>query len=344
MTALLLLFACTPEPEPEPEPPPTPQVVLADLQLPSDPWSPIRVDVRGGVPPIAPSMTVEGPTGPVDLEVRWDGTVLVGTPVDAFEPGENTLVEVVGVDLDEPFDILPYGMDPGFAGLEVGDAFTLDLESGAFTEPPGIGPLVLQQLDHAFVLEITDVRDGEADYRVIVVEDDRACSGHSGTATVDAYGRLDWADPDLAFPLLGSTTRLYDASLRLGILDDTLGGVRIAGVLDTAPLGPGLIGGDAHAFCELAATFGIACLPCPDTGEETCTAIEYTGGRGVAFDIPWEPGATMSACVIDPDPQGPVFDIPPIDCEPVSCSTHGPSAAWGLVPLVLAVLRRRRSR
>lgn len=165
------------------------------------------------------------------------------------------------------------------AALE-GNAYVIDLASGRFVQPAGVGELIKQQLDQSILIGVTSVGGGEI--------------GMMG-ALADTMNMQDMCTPSIDFPVAADfsenpffsvgpdTTTLNVSGIEITIDDlvvsgafsadgTTIEGAVLAGAIDTRPLATLVNSTDEGAVCELVATFGVACEPCGD-GEPYCLSI-----------------------------------------------------------------------
>lgn len=262
-------------------------------------------------------------------EVTWEPSVpLAG--------GWYTVTEVFGEPADEAFEVVPYGQDPDFPGLQAGDAWRIDTESGGIPAPIGVGPLLMSQFppDMRLWIEVTASHEDSVDFRVGAQDGSGVCSLHTGTATVSPTGLIVWQNPELPIDAFDEPGTLHDGSLVLGYLDGELGGIQLDGTFDVGVWSNGDI-------CDVFGAVGVQCEPCPNESDSNgCVDVRLSDFTASPIALPWPTGTALSPCLVaDPTPGDPL--LPPIECEPISCSTHGSGASWVFLPILGLVIRMR---
>lgn len=198
-----------------------------------------------------------------------DTTDAAGDDDDDTNPGDD---DDDGTPLPtEPVD------DAGLAGR----TYVVDLGSGNFVEPPGVGPLLSQFLTTEILLGVVT-----ADATTLQLRG----------AIADAGGAQDPCSPSIEFPAadfdnnptfsVGPETLNLDIEGIAIVIEDlevtggfATGGSAIvaatlAGSIDTRILAP-LVGatGDDQAVCDLVSTFGVACVACSDGSGNYCLNV-----------------------------------------------------------------------
>ncbi len=171
-----------------------------------------------------------------------------------------------------------------------GGVFAVDLTSGTFIDPPGVGALLQAQLDLPFLVSFTvDELDpsrltllaSAADEDSPVVEQD-LCQPTSAFPDVD-FEENPWfvSDPgDIELEVQGLDVVFEDAVLAGAFTFD--GNAIEEGLfvtrIDTRPPGGPVQGQNPGEVCHLAETYGIPCVPCPN-GEPFCIDVTAVGLR-----------------------------------------------------------------
>ena len=181
----------------------------------------------------------------------------------------------------------------------IGSTFSLDLASGRFVDPPGIGPLIQQQIpgDLSILIGVADI-----------VGSDISIMGALGLGD----DTQDLCLPSIDFPVAADFSEnpyfvVGPDRLELTIADITvaiddlmisgafgpdgayLAGAVLAGEIDSRPL-VGLVGatGDDGAICDLAVTFGVTCQTCASDSEPYCLSVFVD-----SIDADGVPGLTL---------------------------------------------------
>ncbi len=181
----------------------------------------------------------------------------------------------------------------------IGSTFSLDLASGRFIEPPGIGPLIQQQIpgDLSVLIGVTDVSGGEIMMMgALGLADD---SQDMCQPSIDFPVAADFSEnpffivgPDtMELTFEGITVAIEDLMISGAFGPDGayLAGAALAGEIDSRPL-VGLVGatGDDGAICDLAVTFGVTCEACASDGEPYCLSVFVD-----SIDAEGVPGVTL---------------------------------------------------
>ena len=163
----------------------------------------------------------------------------------------------------------------------VGATYALDLGSGRFVYPAGIGPLIQSQLEQPILIGVTSIDASEL-----------SMMGALGLTDLTQ----DMCTPSIAFPvpanfdenpyfvidadsitldIEGVEVMIEDMNISGAFAPDgsKIAGATLAGAIDTRPLA-GLLGatGDDNAICDLVVTLGVTCETCPD-GSEYCLSV-----------------------------------------------------------------------
>ena len=230
------------------------------------------------------------------------GRVYFLDPTDPLEPGQSYVFTVAwspstnsplqlefttsehGLPLDDPEDLIDR-------------TFSVDLSSGTWVEPPGVGPIIGSQMDgtvvlmtatddsdlsagYAHVLGVLGVEEGGDVWQDPCVETMAMTAGPDGEVGTSDDTPSEWLDPrivtgpvDMTFTVQGMTTTVKDAYMETTFapdLGDAQGGI-YEGTIDTRPMAEELDpDGGPGAMCDLIwETVNVACEECgdPDPGE-----------------------------------------------------------------------------
>ncbi|MEZ4240421.1 MAG: Ig-like domain-containing protein [Myxococcota bacterium] len=184
----------------------------------------------------------------------------------------------------------PVPVDP--AAL-IGNAYTLDLQAGQWTEPEFVWELFLFLLNEQLAVEVTGGAGDQVDLRFGSTAGGAqdVCVATGDTTATLAPNPDFVGDPvSVQTTAMGELLAMHDvvATGRFSGGGATLTHVSLDGLADTRNLGNALgLGGAPDAVCQFLAAFGIACEPCPDTGDATCTrfAVEELHGDAWAGSL-----------------------------------------------------------
>jgi len=172
-----------------------------------------------------------------------------------------------------------------------GHTYLVDLASGRWIEPPGIGPLLGTLIDASLLL---DVQTSDPDLSMLFALED---TNNPGTQDLCIETHLSTPVPFVDNPFFtidafsfgigdGAVLDLEDGLLSGSFAPDgsSIGGIVFEADLDTRPLVPviGLV--DPYALCALAVAVGINCAPCPSDGALACVNMHVDSI--VANEIP----------------------------------------------------------
>ena len=235
------------------------------------------------------TLTVSAGGSAVAGTTTADGNMLTFTPDSPLSSSTEHEVEITWADgactVTTSFTTSDVGAaisDP--SGL-IGNAYDLDLESGRFVEPAGIGSLLGKFLgDVTLYLSVTDV--GTSDITMVgALGDETDPTQQSACDPTIPFPTADFSDnPFFEVDATGSTTTISAAGLDIAIDDlrvsgafapdgSYISGGVLAGSIDTRPL-VDLVeeGGAPEAICDLAASIGVECEDCGN-GEVYCLSL-----------------------------------------------------------------------
>ncbi len=235
---------------------------------------------------------------------EWVGDTYLWTPNDPLTPSTSYTATLTTCDGANSLDV---GFTTSAVGAVVPDgdvqdlAYALDLASGTFVEPPGVGALLQSQLNVDILIGVANANG--ADLQLIGAIGEEGASPPAQDLCTES---IDFPAADFSenpyFEVGPQTTTLDVQGISVTIDDlfvsgafapdgSAVVGAVLAGSIDTRPLA-GLVGDDAppEAVCDLAVTFGIECQACSDGSGDFCLSLLVT-------DIAAEevPGATVVA-------------------------------------------------
>jgi hypothetical protein len=231
----------------------------------------------------------------------WSGDTLIFTPAAALDPATKYTANVsyeCADDVEISFTTSEVG---GEAACAADQTFMLDIASGRFVEPAGVGPLLQQQLTVDILIGITDIDEtaGTIEMMGAISEDGVSTVQQDPcTETIEFPTAADFSNNPF-FSVGPDTTDLSVAGYDITVQDlqitgafspdcSYISGATLAGSVDTRPLVPLLDEeGDDDTICLLVETFGVTCVECAapaDAGPyclslvvDSITAIEEDG-------------------------------------------------------------------
>ncbi|MFT4977069.1 MAG: hypothetical protein ACI8S6_002974 [Myxococcota bacterium] len=223
--------------------------------------------------------------GSVSLED--DGELVVFTPSASLAPssGYTATLSWCGGEATISFTTSALGT-PTEVDL-TGRTYNVDITSGRFIEPAGVGDLLGGLLENSILLGVTavDTDAGSISFRGAISE-----TGNSNqdvcTPSLNDFPSASFADP--YFNLAADQLDLAVAGFELSIASINIGGTfaadgsyfgggELSGELDARELLPLLkeqeLASTADEICDLLLGFGVACQACATDGEVYCASI-----------------------------------------------------------------------
>lgn len=263
------------------------------------------VSVELGSPDPDATISVAGPAGAVAGVSAVDGVTVTFTPNDGFAP-ETTYTATWSSCGDEgelSFTTGAYGAPLADPPSEIGATYFIDLTSGTIASPAGLGD-TLDVLLGGYPILASVVgfgSGGSVDLRIALgvfepgnlLQD--TCSVTLEMVDV-AFENPYFSEESDAFSLTWDgvpfTLTAFHASGAFSADGETLGGVRVAGQLDTRPLIPVFnddptVGPDQ--MCVFVEPFRVDCVECADGSGPYCLDLELVGLVGERRETAVEP-------------------------------------------------------
>jgi hypothetical protein len=285
--------------------------------------------------PGAPSIQLTGPTGQVNGSslVSDDRELVQFEPTAPLEPlttYQATLDYCAG-EASIEFTTSALGL-PCEADLG-GRVFEVDPTSGRFLEPVGLGDLIREFLTYGMLMGIQGEGTATLELLVGLAEDGSSppeqdlCS--QTVDLVSLYDQAPWfsyGPGDLDILTSTGTVSIIDMELSGTFAADgrSFGGGSLALLLDMRDWVDQIDEVDsASDLCNLSASFGAPCQPCPD-GEDLCLAM-----RADQLEGAYSPSTTVQPIDASGHP----------DCDgPTTCGGCASSGSRGAVALLLGLL------
>ena len=234
------------------------------------------------------------------------------------------------------------------ASVLEGKTYAFDSASGRMVEPEGVGAVLQEYLESGILVSPVEVSGGQVQMLSAAPTQDDSnqqdfCrSTRVSAADYSAAPFFEVGPVDLTFPMSGYEIDVEDHFFAGTFAPDGsyIGGITLAGILDTRPLVPLLFEGedDPNAMCDFLVGFGVSCEACGgDPAETYC--LSYRLIDGVAEEV----GASLET-VETPCTHAQCAET---ECDPsgAGCATPpGSKNNWWvlLAPLMLLPRRLRR--
>ncbi len=252
----------------------------------------------------AATLSLTGPEGDVAGTSAVDGTKVTFTPDAPLAPSSAYTASLSYCNSEEPVDVAFSTSELGEALTTdiVGKTYAVDLASGNFVQPPGIGSLLGGLFTNNILLGITGADANLEIMGAISVEgstdQDMCTETFTDFPAADFSGSPMFSIPegDVTLSVAGYTATIYSLSVSGTFAADGsyFGGGELSGELDARQL-VDIVGGlmdgveSADDVCGLVAGFGVSCSECSSDGEAYCVTLEVN--RLVAN----ETGVTLEA-------------------------------------------------
>ncbi len=176
----------------------------------------------------------------------------------------------------------------------VGDTFSLDLASGRFVQPEGVGPLLQEYLTTAILINVQSVDGTDIQMIGAVAEDDG--SAQAECSPTIPFPKANFSDnpyfqvgPETTtLSIEGYTVTIDDLFVSGAFAPDGsyISGAVLKGAIDTRPLVPLLNEeGEPDEICNLAGTIGVSCEECPNDNMPFCLSLEVDSIAAEGVDL-----------------------------------------------------------
>jgi hypothetical protein len=235
------------------------------------------------------ALTLSGPDGDVAGSSAVNGTKVTFTADAPLAPSSAYTASLSYCNSEDPVDVAFSTSDLGedLTVDLVGKTYAVDLASGNFVQPPGIGSLLGGLFTNKILLNVTSSGDTLEFIGALSEESSTAQDTCSETFTdfpsadFTNAPMFDVPEADLSLSISGYSATIYALSVSGTFAADGsyFGGGELSGELDARQL-VDIVGGlmegieSAEDVCGLVAGFGVSCSECSSDGEAYCVNLE----------------------------------------------------------------------
>ncbi len=234
----------------------------------------------------------DGSGAEVAGEVTVDDDTLTFAPSAALAPSTSYNLNVSYCGSEEPA-VIPFttsalgtAIDGGNEAI-VGKTYALDISSGSFVEPAGVGDLIGGLLENKILIGITSVENDVMTVRG-AISDGSTTDQDMCTETLEEFPTADFSTSpyfeipkeDVTLSVAGFTATIYGLEVTGTFSSDAtyFGGGTLQGELDARQILPllGDAGLDAETpeeVCGLLLGFGVSCVECQSDSEPLCVRL-----------------------------------------------------------------------
>ena len=224
--------------------------------------------------------------------VTVDDDTLTFSPTASLAPSTSYNLNVDYCGSEEPA-VIPFTTSALGTALEGGDdviagrTYALDISSGTFVEPAGVGDLIGGLLENNILIGVKSVEDSQMNIRgaisVAATTEQDLC-----TETLEEFPAADFSaapyfeipEEDVTLSVAGFTATIYGLAVTGTFSSDGtyFGGGTLQGELDARQILPllGDAGLDAETpeeVCGLLLGFGVQCVTCQSDSEPLCVRL-----------------------------------------------------------------------
>ena len=256
----------------------------------------------------AASLSLTGPDGEVAGSSAVNGTKVTFTPDAALAPSTAYTASLSYCNSEDPVDVAfsTSALGEDLTVSLVGKTYAVDLASGNFVQPPGIGSLLGGLFENNILLSVT--AEGDTLEFIGALSEEGSTAQDTCSETFADFPTADFSnapmfevpEADLSLSISGFSATIYSLAVSGTFAADGsyFGGGELSGELDARQL-VDIVGGlmdgveSADDVCGLVAGFGVSCSECSSDGEAYCVNLEVN--RLVAN----ETGETLVAITAD---------------------------------------------
>jgi hypothetical protein len=264
---------------------------------------------------------LDGSGAEVAGTVSVDDDTLIFDPTDALAPSTSYTLQVTycsgSADIAFTTSALGSALEGGNESI-VGKTYALDISSGTFVEPAGVGDLIGGLLENNILIGVKSIENDQMAIRgaisVASTTDQDYC-----TSTLEDFPAADFSTSpyfeipkeDVTLSVAGFTATIFGLAVTGTFAPDGsyFGGASLEGELDARQILPllGDAGLDAETpedVCGLLLGFGVQCVECQSDSEPLCVRLvvdrlvaEETGNElGLVCDSECHASCATSTC------------------------------------------------
>ena len=246
-----------------------------------------------------PSISVDlsSSAGLVAGTTTWDGVELTFQPAAPLEPLSNYTLELNYEHCTETstFTTSEVGT-PVTTTCPTDSTYLLDLSTGDWVEPIGLGALLQQTVTAGLVVEIESTTSSTLDAMIGTSEGTYPATQNlcvptadgSGDFSANPYVKIDATAVEYEYDDIPLTLHDFTMTGAFSPTCDYLQGAQVTALFDTRGLVPMIDPkGDADAICQLVASFGLSCIACPTGVGDYCLdiRIENIDGHEIPLNV-----------------------------------------------------------
>lgn len=214
-----------------------------------------------------------------------DDELVVFTPAAPLSPSTSYTATLTWCGGDASINFTTSALGAATTVDLTGKTYNIDITSGRFVEPAGVGDLIGGLLENSILFGVTEVTDSTISFRGAISEtgttDQDVC-----TPSLNDFPAADYADPYFALSAneLALSVGGFDINIDAINISGTFaadgsyfGGGELSGELDARDIGPLLADQledtSPDAICDLLIGFGVVCSPCSSDGEAYCATL-----------------------------------------------------------------------
>ena len=217
-----------------------------------------------------------------------DGDYVTFTPDAPMSPSSSYTATITSCDGGQSADIsfTTSALGTAMSADPTGKTYVVDLASGRFVKPAGVGDLIGGLLENSILIGVVSA-DTELTIRGAISED-TSTAQDTCNPTLDDFPSADFSNSpyfvipegDVTIAVAGVSVQINSMSISGTFSEDAsyFGGGTVSGEIDARDLGPLLKGQvddtSPDYLCSLLAGFGVSCITCASDGEPYCATLQ----------------------------------------------------------------------
>jgi hypothetical protein len=215
-----------------------------------------------------------------------DDELVIFTPAAPLSPSTDYVATLTWCGGEQSISFTTSALGTPTSDDLTGKTYNIDITSGRFVEPAGVGDLIGGLLENSILFGVTEVTDSTIAFRGAISE-----TGNTNqdvcTPSLNDFPAADFSDPyfELAANELNLSVAGFDINIDAINISGTFaadgsyfGGGELSGELDARDIGPLLADQlddtSPGAICDLLIGFGVVCSPCSSDGESYCATLK----------------------------------------------------------------------